>query len=51
MITVYYSNEAMLSRWDLTRAEQNREALIQRQEARDMAKAEKAKYGPRGILK
>jgi hypothetical protein len=51
MLTVYYSNEEMLSRWDLARAQHVREDLIAKQEAKSMARAEKKNSALRGSLK
>ena len=50
-LTVYYSNSEMLNKWEMVRAQQSREQLIERQKVRDEAKAEREKYGPRGIKK
>ena len=50
-ILVYYSNETLLSKWDIARAAQQREQLIQDRNDRALAKAEKQKYGPRGLKK
>ena len=48
-ITVYYSNSEMLSKWEIARAQQSREALIAKQQAKEQAAAEKSRYGPRGL--
>ena len=50
-LTVYYSNSEMLSKWEIARAQRSREQLIEKQQARAEAKAEREKYGPRGIRK
>ena len=50
-LTVYYSNEAMLTKWDLTRAQQARERLIAEHELRREQRQEKDKHSPRGVKK
>ena len=50
-LTVYYSNEAMLMKWDLTRAQQARERLIAESELRAATRAEKDRHSPRGVKK
>lgn len=50
-LTVYYSNSEMLSKWELAKAQRNREALIERTRVRAEQKAERKKYGPRGLQK
>lgn len=50
-IPTYYSNEAMLSKWDLARAQSYRDELLAKQERKKLAAAEKEKYGPRGLKK
>ena len=47
----YYTNEAMLSKWELARAQRTREDLLFKQEARKMAQLEKQRYSQRGIKK
>jgi hypothetical protein len=50
-ILVYYSNESMLSKWELARSQRNREQLIAKQNERTLAKQERQRYGPRGLKK
>jgi len=50
-VRVYYSNEALLSKWDLARVQHDREELMREREERAKSRAEKQKYGPRGIRK
>lgn len=50
-LTVYYSNSDMLSKWEIARAAHSREQLIEKQNARALAKEEKRRYGQRGLQK
>lgn len=47
-IVVYYSNEELLSKWDLARAQHDREKLIADREQRKTVLAEKVRDGLRG---
>ena len=47
----YYSNEALLIRWELDQAKRFHSQLDGETEAKMLAKQEKQKYGPRGIKK
>jgi hypothetical protein len=48
---IYYSNEAMMSRWDLERARRFHEQMLGEAETKRIAKEEKARNGLRGPLK
>lgn len=48
---IFYSNEAMMSRWDLDRAKRFYEQVQGEADSRQIAKEEKAKNGLRGPRK
>ena len=50
-LTVYYSNDDLLLKWDLARAQQARERLIAEREQRQALKQEKDRHSPRGVKK
>lgn len=47
----YYSNEALMVRWDIDQAKRFYEQVQGETESKQIVKAEKVKYGPRGLRK